>query len=47
MKSAIFLSNLFYNTFAKRPLPEGYYSDKTIHGEPCIDKKTKGVFATT
>jgi hypothetical protein len=47
MKPAIFLSKFFYNTFAKCSLPEGYYSDKSIHGDPYIDKKTKGVFATT
>jgi len=46
MKPAIFPSNLFYNTFAKRPLSQGYYPDRTIHGEPYVYKK-KGVFATT
>jgi len=46
MKLSIFLSNLFYNIYTKHPLPEGYYPDKSMHGEPCVYKK-KGVFATT
>jgi len=47
MKPTIFLSNLFYNTFTKHPLPEGYYPDKSIHDKPCVYKKKGGVFATT